>query len=88
MHAARPSIGLLLLDTGFERIRGDVGHPGTWRFPVLRAVVPGVDAALVVQGGEALVEPFAQAALELVVGDHQGHERPDDVAVRAAGEQQ
>ena len=66
MHAARPSIGLLLLDTGFERIRGDVGHPGTWRFPVLRAVVPGVDAALVVQGGEALVEPFAQAALELV----------------------
>ncbi|WP_342130297.1 aspartate/glutamate racemase family protein [Hydrogenophaga sp. OTU3427] len=63
---AQPSIGLLLLDNGFERIPGDVGHPATWRFPVRRATVPGVTAAMVAQGGPALVEPFVRAGLHLV----------------------
>lgn len=59
-------MGLLLLDTGFERIPGDVGNPATWRFPVLRATVRGIGAELVARGGDALLEPFAAAGLDLV----------------------
>jgi len=61
-----PAVGLLLLDTTFQRVPGDVGHPDTWRFPVLRATVRGVDAPLVARGGAELAEPFVQAGLALV----------------------
>lgn len=63
---AKPSVGLLLLDTGFQRIPGDVGHPATWHFPVRRSIVRGVTAALVAEGGSALVEPFVEAGLALI----------------------
>jgi hypothetical protein len=36
------SIGILMLDTGFMRLPGDIGHGATWRFPVQYALMSGV----------------------------------------------
>ena len=35
------SIGILMLETRFPRIPGDVGNARTWPFPVRYRVVPG-----------------------------------------------
>ena len=34
-------LGILMLDTRFPRILGDVGHAGSWDFPVRYAVCRG-----------------------------------------------
>ena len=36
-----PCLGILMLDTRFPRIPGDVGNPATWDFPVRYRVVEG-----------------------------------------------
>jgi hypothetical protein len=60
-------LGILMLDTAFPRPLGDVGHPGSWRMPVRRVVVPGAFPARVVeQGDDTLLEPFVRAAQDLV----------------------
>jgi len=60
------SIGILLLDTGFQRVPGDIGHAATWPFPVQYAMVQGATGARVA-GPEAggTLELFAQAAAGL-----------------------
>ena len=35
------SVGILMLETRFPRIPGDMGNAETWPFPVLYKVVPG-----------------------------------------------
>ena len=65
VHGAR--IGILMLDTGFERLPGDVGHAGTWDFPVLyRIVRSATQEALFGAGPEALTDAFVAAGAELV----------------------
>ena len=61
------SVGILMLEARFPRVPGDMGHAGTWPFPVLYRVVRGASPDRVVRGGaEGLVERFQEAARELV----------------------
>ncbi len=60
-------LGILMLETRFPRIPGDVGNAQTWPFPVLYKVVPGASSERVVRHrGEGLLEAFKEAAGELV----------------------
>ncbi len=61
------SVGILMLETRFPRIPGDIGNAGTWPCPVLFKVVRGASPDHVVRrGAEGLVESFIDAARELV----------------------
>jgi hypothetical protein len=61
------TLGLLMLDTRFPRVPGDVGHPATFPFPVKRAVVRGASPQRVVRERDpALLAPFVAAARGLV----------------------
>jgi len=60
-------VGILMLDTGFERFPGDIGHPETWPFPVRRKVVAGATSgAATTLTDDRLLAPFLEAARELV----------------------
>ena len=60
-------LGILTLETRFPRVPGDMGHAGTWPFPVLYAVVPGASPRRVVrERARGLLEPFLEAARTLV----------------------
>ncbi len=61
------AIGILMLETRFPRIPGDMGNAGTWPFPVHYKVVPGASPERVVlQGAPGLLNVFLDAATELV----------------------
>lgn len=61
------AVGILMLETRFPRIPGDVGHAGTWPFPVLFKVVGGASPERVVRGGaDGLNDAFIEAARDLV----------------------
>jgi Asp/Glu/hydantoin racemase len=60
-------VGILMLDTRFPRIPGDIGHADTWPFPALYRVVPKASPDLVVRrGAEGLLPAFLDAAEDLV----------------------
>ena len=60
------SIGVLILDTKFPRVPGDVGNASTFNFPVRLKVVKGASVNKVVREGDlSLLEPFIKAAREL-----------------------
>ena len=60
------SIGILMLEARFPRILGDMGHAGTWDFPVLYRVVRDASPDRVVRGGaEGLLQAFIEAAQSL-----------------------
>jgi Asp/Glu/hydantoin racemase len=60
-------LGILMLQTRFPRIPGDMGHAGSWPFPVLFKVVRGATPQRVVlQSPAALLPDFIEAARELV----------------------
>ncbi|MGE4277355.1 MAG: aspartate/glutamate racemase family protein [Lawsonibacter sp.] len=62
----RKSLGILMLDTKFPRIPGDVGNPETFPFPIQKLLVTGADPKrVVIEGDPALLEPFLQGAEEL-----------------------
>ncbi|MDE7371004.1 MAG: aspartate/glutamate racemase family protein [Desulfovibrio sp.] len=59
-------IGILMLDTKFPRIPGDVGNALTWNFPVLYKIVQNAFPEKIVRNpSESDIEPFVQGALEL-----------------------
>ncbi len=61
------ALGILMLEARFARVPGDIGNALTWPFPVHYRVVPGATPARVVLGGAAgLLQPFKDAAAELV----------------------
>src|SRR5207302_11477195 len=61
-------IGILMLETKFPRIPGDMGNGLTWLFPVLYKVVPGATPDRVVRHKSAgLINAFFDAASVLVV---------------------
>lgn len=61
------SVGILMLDARFPRIPGDMGHAGTWPFPVHYKVVRGASPDIVVRdGAPGLLPHFISAAQELV----------------------
>ena len=60
-------LGILMLDTRFPRLPGDVGHPASWSMPVRLRVVQGASPLRVVQQADTtLLEPFIDAARALV----------------------
>ena len=64
--ASPSSLGLLMLQTAFPRILGDVGHEGTFDFPVRYKVVQEAFPSRVVhQADPKLLDPFIHAAREL-----------------------
>ena len=61
------TVGILMLETRFPRIPGDMGNALTWPFPVLYKVVPGASPRRVVfDQAEGLLDAFLAAAAELV----------------------
>ena len=61
------SVGILMLETRFPRIPGDMGNAETWPFPVLYKVVPGASPRRVVcERADGLLDEFLAAADELV----------------------
>lgn len=61
-----PMLGILMLDTAFPRIPGDLGSPDTFAFPVRHAVVRGAVVDEIVHGrSEAWLAPFVDAACRL-----------------------
>jgi hypothetical protein len=60
-------VGILMLETRFPRIPGDMGNAETWPFPVLYKVVPAASPRRVVYDkAEGLHDEFLAAAEELV----------------------
>jgi hypothetical protein len=65
LYGAR--VGILMLETRFPRIPGDMGNALTWPFPVLYKVVPGASPRRVVHDrAQGLLDAFLAAAAELV----------------------
>jgi len=59
-------IGVLMLDTVFPRIPGDIGHAGTFPFPVLYQRIRHATPARVVREADpGLLEPFVEGARAL-----------------------
>ena len=68
-----PSVGILLLDTGFPRVLGDIGNQGTWPFPVRYKTVEGASPEAIVQGDpREMLGAFVAAGQELVREGVQG----------------
>ena len=68
------TLGILMLDTRFPRLHGDIGNARTFPFPVRYRTVRGASPSRVVlERDPALLEPFLAAARELeaeAVVDH------------------
>ncbi|MFZ8868765.1 MAG: aspartate/glutamate racemase family protein [Paracoccaceae bacterium] len=61
------AIGILMLDTKFPRLLGDIGHTKTWDFPVHMRVVRGASASQVVEHDPRLLLPeFIKAGHQLI----------------------
>ena len=61
------SVGILMLETRFPRIPGDMGNASTWDFPVRYSIVPGASPERVVRNkAEGLLDVFVKAARDLV----------------------
>ncbi len=61
------SLGILMLETHFPRIPGDVGHATSWPFPVHYKVVRGASVQKVVcHQADGLLDEFIIAGQELV----------------------
>jgi aspartate/glutamate racemase len=62
----RPDIGIIMLDTRFPRLPGDVGNPQTFPFPVSYEIVKGASPQRVVKAADpSLLGPFIDAARAL-----------------------
>ncbi|MBV9199439.1 MAG: aspartate/glutamate racemase family protein [Alphaproteobacteria bacterium] len=61
------AVGILMLETRFPRIPGDMGNAETWPFPILYKVVPGASPRRVVcEKAVGLLDEFLAGADELV----------------------
>lgn len=64
--ADEPAFGIIMLDTVFPRLPGDVGNPDTFSFPVLHKIVKGANPNRVVKNADPLLlQHFIDAAGDL-----------------------
>lgn len=64
--AREPMLGIMLLDTQVPRIPGDVGHPGSYPFPIRLMTIPGATTQRAIyEADPALLEPFIEGARKL-----------------------
>lgn len=67
------TIGILMLETRFPRLPGDIGNPDTWPFPVLYRTVQGATPGRVVRPEDPdLLPDFIEAAQSLEAQGAQG----------------
>ncbi len=60
------AIGILLLDTKFPRVPGDIGNASTFDFPVRIKMIPGATPQrIVLEGDESILPEFIKGAIEL-----------------------
>lgn len=60
------TLGILMLDTKFPRIPGDVGNPETFDYPIHKLIVEGANPqSVVMKADPSLLEPFTRAAKQL-----------------------
>ena len=60
------TLGILMLDTKFPRIPGDIGNPKTFDYPIRKLIVEGANPQSVVMKADPnLLEPFLRAARQL-----------------------
>jgi hypothetical protein len=61
------ALGIVMLDTHFPRLEGDVGNAATWPFPVHYLIVKGASPERMAQPrlDPALIAPFTDAVREL-----------------------
>jgi aspartate/glutamate racemase len=63
----RPAVGILMLETAFPRIPGDIGNPASFPFPVRYRTVPGASPQNVVLAPDpGLIAGFIAAGQDLV----------------------
>jgi len=61
------SIGILMVDSRFQRFSGDIGNARTWDFPVQYSVVRGATPAQMINlASSQVLEPLLDAAEQLV----------------------
>ena len=60
-------LGIIILDTRFQRFPGDIGNAGSFAFPVQYAVVRGVSLGADLKPDEATLKKFFQAVDDLVL---------------------
>jgi len=66
-RAEAPFLGILMLESQFPRILGDIGHSDSWPFPVRYAAVASATPEAAVKGDPAqLTELFIEAARGLI----------------------
>lgn len=66
-HNNDAAVGIMMLETSFPRIRGDIGNPATFLFPVIYQVVAGASPhRVVIEADPRLLQPFLEAARNLV----------------------
>lgn len=67
------SVGILMLETYFERFNGDIGNARTWPFPVQYRIVKGASPNRITSlASTEFLEPFKQAADELIAAGCDG----------------
>jgi hypothetical protein len=60
-------LGVLMLDTRFPRVLGDIGNPQSFAIPVKHRVVAGASPQRVVRDGDpTLLQPFIDTATQLI----------------------
>ncbi len=60
------TVGILMLDTLFPRVPGDMCNAGTWPFPVLFKVVKGANAARVAARDGGMLDDFIAGGRDLI----------------------
>ncbi len=64
---SHPLLGILMLDTQFPRILGDVGNPRSFDFPVVYRTVPGATPeAIVLNDPRVWIDAFVEVGQSLV----------------------
>jgi hypothetical protein len=67
------AIGILMLDTRFQRFNGDIGNARTWPFPVQYRIVPEATPSRVTRPeGPEMLDAFKAAADELIAAGVDG----------------